>query len=190
MSRFLITLVFNASTIYLLNCDVPLGLCSSADFEVSCICVLHPHWCVMLCLSGTLNGLLYICVLYYFLLYLHFILYFSDMFYIQWFCNPLDLLNENEIQYSTMYILLYSLFTDTVWHSATINVVKVKVKLALCMPWGHTAPFIHNFSTGWGWGVSCMPLPFVPWETAPIPEISGICHDVDEIYTLLGYYAV
>jgi hypothetical protein len=32
--------------------------------------------------------------------YLCFILYFSDMFYIQWFCNPLDLLNENKIQYN------------------------------------------------------------------------------------------
>jgi hypothetical protein len=60
---------------------------------------------LFMCLSGALNGLLYICVLYYFLVYLYFILYFSDMFYIQWFCNPLDLLNENEIQYNTAFVL-------------------------------------------------------------------------------------
>jgi hypothetical protein len=45
--------------------------CSPADFEVPCVCVLHPHLCAMLCLSGALSGLLYIYVFYIILLYIY-----------------------------------------------------------------------------------------------------------------------
>jgi len=47
---------------------------------------------------------------------------------------------QNEVTDTTinknkyMYILLYGPFTDTVRRSMPISVVKVKVKLPLCMP--------------------------------------------------------
>jgi hypothetical protein len=40
-------------------------------FEVSCTCVLHPHLCIMVCLSGALNGLDYIHVFYIIFLYIY-----------------------------------------------------------------------------------------------------------------------
>jgi hypothetical protein len=75
-------------------------------FEVSCICVLHWHLCIVLCLCGALSGLLYIYVfcivsLYICTLYCIFLTCsISSGFVTIWICRMK--MKYNTIQYNTM----------------------------------------------------------------------------------------